>query len=84
MKEYIKERAIELARCIVDANATVRDCAKKHNVSKSTVHKDVTIRLFEIDYDLFLQVKKVLEYNFGERHIRGGMSTRFKYKGNKI
>ena len=81
MKDYIEEHAISIANYIIDSNATVRQTAKAFGVSKSTVHKDVTERLFYIDRLLYNQVKTVLEKNKSERHIRGGMATRRKYKG---
>ena len=82
MKDYIDERAVELARYIIESETTARNTAKIYNVSKSTVHKDVTERLEKIHPQLYLQVKKVLEKNKEERHIRGGLATRRKYKGN--
>ena len=77
----IEERACELAAYIIDNNATVRSAAKKFGISKSTVHKDLTDRLRRVDRNLYLQVKRVLERNKAERHIRGGIATRRKYKG---
>lgn len=82
MKEYIEERAIELANYIIENNATVRAAAKKYGISKSTVHKDVTERLTQINSALADDAKTVLEKNKAERHIRGGMATKAKYKGN--
>ena len=79
MKDYIEERAITIANYIVECNATVRQTAKKFGISKSTVHKDVTERLAEINPALAHQVKQVLDGNKAERHIRGGMATREKY-----
>ena len=79
MKDYIEERAIMLARYIVENRATVRAAAKKFCVSKSTVHKDITERLKYIDRRLYDEVKPVLEENKAVRHIRGGMATRNKY-----
>ena len=79
MREYIEKRAIELGEYILSSGATVRQCAEKLGVSKSTVHYDVSKRLKYIDYDLYLKVKKVLDFNFGERHLRGGESTKRKY-----
>lgn len=70
MREYIKERILEEARYIVESEATVRQAAKTFASSKSTVHKDVTERLREIDKELFEEVRKVLEFNLSERHIR--------------
>ena len=81
MKTNIEERACELALYIIESKATVRSAAKKFGISKSTVHKDLSERLEQISRPLYLQVKEVLEYNKAERHIRGGMATRMKYKG---
>ena len=79
MKDYIEERVIELAEYITEKNATVREAAKRYNVSKSTVHKDVTERLHGINKNLFEEVKGVLNKNKEQRHIRGGMATKEKY-----
>ena len=79
MKTYIEERAIEVANYIIEQNATVRQTAKKFGISKSTVHKDVTERLEEIDPALAQRARVVLDVNKSERHIRGGMATREKY-----
>ena len=73
------ERARELGKYIFENQATVRQAAAIFNVSKSTVHKDVSQRLKCIDYPLFLKVKRVLETNLKERHIRGGIATKEKY-----
>ena len=81
MKTYIEERAIEVANYIIEQNATVRQTAKKFGISKSTVHKDVTERLEEIDPSLAKRARIVLDVNKSERHIRGGMATRRKYRG---
>ena len=81
MKDYIEERAITIANYIIDHNATVRQTAKAFGVSKSTVHKDVTDRLVQINPALARQARSVLDVNKSERHIRGGMATRKKYKG---
>ena len=83
MKDYIEERVLELARYIIDTNSTVRAAAKKFRVSKSTVHKDVTERLLEINPGLAADVNAVLENNKAERHLRGGMATREKYQHAK-
>ena len=80
MKEYIEERTLELAEYIIEHRATVRAAAKKFNVSKSTVHKDITERLLYIDGTLQKKVQKILEENKAERHIRGGMATKEKYR----
>ena len=79
MKDYIEERVLELARYIIDTGATVRSTAAKFRISKSTVHKDITERLREINPGLAAEVKEVLENNKAERHIRGGLATREKY-----
>ena len=80
MKEYIEERAIEIANYIIETNATVRQTAKKFRVSKSTVHKDVTERLLQINPPLAMEARKILDRNKSERHIRGGLATREKYR----
>ena len=79
MKDYIEKRAIELAEYIINTNSTVRMAAKEFNLSKSTVHKDITSRLLTINKGLGERVKKVLDKNKDERHIRGGMATKEKY-----
>ena len=79
MKDYIEERAISIANYIIEHNATVRQTAKNFGVSKSTVHKDVTDRLVEINPTLAIQARKILDINKSERHIRGGLATREKY-----
>ena len=79
MKDYIEERAIGIANCIIDHNATVRQTAKAFGISKSTVHKDVTERLVQVNPSLAKQARKVLDINKSERHIRGGLATREKY-----
>lgn len=79
MKSYIEERAVEIAKYITDNNATVRQTAKMFGISKSTVHKDVTERLQQINPSLAAQTRKVLNINKSERHIRGGLATREKY-----
>lgn len=79
MKSYIEERAIEIAKYIIDNNATVRQTAKQFGISKSTVHKDVTERLSQVNPTLAREARKVLDVNKSERHIRGGLATREKY-----
>ena len=79
MKEYIEERAVNIANYIIDCNATVRQTAKTFGVSKSTVHKDVTDRLMQINPALAKQARQVLDVNKSERHIRGGLATKEKY-----
>ena len=78
MKGNMEERACALAAYIIENRATA---AKKFGVSKSTVHKDLQDRLPQFNRSLYLQVKEVLEVNKAQRHIRGGMATRKKYKG---
>lgn len=80
MHDYIKERTIKIGRCIVETRHTVRTIAKEFGVSKSTVHKDLTERLPEINPDLADQVKHILEYHKSIRHLRGGEATKIKYK----
>lgn len=79
MKDYIEERVLELAHYILENNSTVRAAAKKYNISKSTVHKDITERLLELNPPLAQEVHRVLDKNKAERHIRGGLATREKY-----
>ena len=81
MKENMEERAERLALYIIENRTTVRAAAQKFGISKSTVHKDISERLPLFNRPLYLQVKEVLEFNKAERHIRGGMATRMKYKG---
>ena len=80
MKSHIEERAIVVEKYILEINTTVRQTAKTFGVSKSTIHKDVTERLEEINPSLAKEVKMVLEKNKSERHIRGGMATKLKYE----
>ena len=77
----IEERARDLAEYIIDNKATVRAAAKQFGISKSTVHKDLTERLRAVDPTLYGSVRELLDINKAERHIRGGMATRRKYKG---
>ncbi len=76
----VEDRSVLLARHIIDTNDTVRKTAKLFGISKSTVHKDVTERLSKVNHALFLEVKKVLDQNKSERHIRGGIATREKFR----
>lgn len=84
MRDYIEERVTLIASYIIDNNATVRQAAKEFGVSKSTVHKDVTERLEELNSVLCDRVRAVLEINKAERHIRGGEATRKKYWNNRL
>ncbi len=77
----MEERACDLALYIIEHQATVRGAAKQFGISKSTVHKDLSQRLPVFNRALYLQVKEVLDLNKAERHIRGGIATRRKYKG---
>jgi len=83
LKSHIEQRAVIIAKYILEKQATVRQTAKVFGVSKSTVHKDVTERLEEIHPLLANEVKQVLEKNKSERHIRGGMATKLKYQQQK-
>ncbi|MBQ8606386.1 MAG: sporulation transcriptional regulator SpoIIID [Clostridia bacterium] len=78
------ERAKEFARYIIENGATVRQAASVFKISKSTVHKDVSYRLKNIDYDLYMLAKEVLDKNLRERHIRGGIATKHKYESLRI
>ena len=80
MRSHIEERAIVVAKYILEKETTVRQTAKTFGVSKSTIHKDVTERLEEINPSLAKEVKMVLEKNKSERHLRGGMATKLKYE----
>ncbi len=79
MWEYIEERVVRCAEYIVETGCTVRACSAHFSISKSTVHKDVAERLQYVDAELFERVRKVLNLNLSERHIRGGLATRDKY-----
>ncbi len=79
MKDYIEERAVDIANYIIEKNATVRQTAKEFGISKSTVHKDITERLQQINPNLASLARKVLDLNKSERHIRGGLATKAKY-----
>ena len=80
MKGNMEERACELARYLIENQATVRAAAKQFGISKSTVHKDISERLPRYDRALYLQARELLERNKAERHIRGGMATQKKYR----
>lgn len=79
MKDYIEERALAIAGYVIENKATVRQTAKKFGVSKSTIHKDITERLEQINPSMAAQARQVLDMNKSERHIRGGLATRKKY-----
>ncbi len=76
-------RAVQLGEYIIENNATVRAAAKKFHISKSTVHKDVSERLRKLNPQLYKQVRVVLNINKAQRHIRGGIATREKYRAVK-
>ena len=80
MKDTLEKRACELAVYMIETGATVRAAARHFGISKSTVHKDLSYRLKYCNHALYVQVRQVLEFNKQERHIRGGMATRQKYK----
>ena len=81
MKGNMEERAAALALYLIENRTTVRAAAKKFGISKSTVHKDLSERLPVYNRTLYLQVKEILDENKAQRHIRGGLATRRKYKG---
>ena len=81
MNESMEDRARRLALYIIENRSTVRAAARKFGISKSTVHKDLAERLPQFDRSLYLQAKAVLEENKAQRHIRGGIATRKKYRG---
>ena len=81
MKEDLNRRACQLAVYMIETGATVRSAAAQFGISKSTVHKDLTQRLEQCSKPLYAQVRELLDLNKQERHIRGGMATRKKYKG---
>ena len=83
MRQRLEERACDLAVYIIENRSTVRAAAKKFGVSKSTVHKDLTERLPRVNLGLYRQVRVLLDLNKAERHIRGGLATRRKYKGEQ-
>ena len=83
MRSDISLRVEEEARYILRTGATVRECAKRMGVSKTTVHKDMRVRLKQLSRGLFEEVGEVIDRNLAERHLRGGMATREKYKGIK-
>lgn len=80
MHDGIEERSKKIAQYVIDTHATVRQTAKKFGISKSTVHKDIVERLPTINSVLATEVRKVLNDNKNERHIRGGIATKLKYQ----
>ncbi len=83
MNIYIEKRIVLEAEYVIKNNATVRKTAEIFNIGKSTVHIDMTLRLKEIDLDLYDKVKEVLAINLKERHLRGGLATKLKYSKRK-
>ena len=81
MHTNIEQRACDLAVYIIESKSTVRAAAAQFGISKSTVHKDITERLVKVNPALYRQVRELLDLNKAERHIRGGLATRRKYKG---
>lgn len=81
MRTNIEQRSCDLAEYIIENKTTVRAAARQFGISKSTVHKDLTERLPHVNPGLYRQVRQLLDLNKAERHIRGGMATRRKYKG---
>ena len=81
MKDTLEQRACELAVYMIETGATVRAAARVFGISKSTVHKDLSQRLKQCSPVLYDQARQILERNKRERHIRGGMATRRKYRG---
>ena len=79
MKDYMEQRALDIAQYIIESGATVRPAAEVFKISKSTVHKDVSERLEKINKGIWEQTKSVLDKNKSERHIRGGNATKKKY-----
>lgn len=86
MYDILDDRIFEEAQYLIDNNCTIREVAAQFEISKSTVHKDISERLRELDSNLYLSAKAVLEHNFAVRHIRGGESTKLHYleKAKKI
>lgn len=84
MNSLIIRRVMDEANYMLDTKKTIREIAKVFNVSKSTVHKDLHERLIDIDYDLFKEIDSILKYHIDIRHIRGGESTKKKYKKTKL
>ena len=80
MNSYIERRVVDEALFIIENKSTVRSVAKTFDVGKSTVHKDLTCRLSLIDKNLHEKVRKILDFNLSERHIRGGYATKKKYR----
>ncbi len=84
MKMLVEERAVELGEYIVENKATVRAAAQKFGISKSTVHMDVAQRLMKVNPSLYNEVREILDVNKAQRHIRGGLATKEKYRHTDI
>ncbi len=84
MDKYIEDRVINESKYIIDTKDTIRNIAKKFNVSKSTVHKDLRERLIKIDSKMYSEVSNILKYHLEIRHIRGGNATLLKYLERKL
>jgi putative DeoR family transcriptional regulator (stage III sporulation protein D) len=82
--EIIEERVLQCAKLIILENSNVRMVARRIGCSKSTVHKDLSERLKNINYELYLEVQKIFEVNKQEKHIRGGNSTKNKYLNSQL
>ena len=84
MNKNIIDRVIKESNYIIKTNDTIRNIAKVFKVSKSTVHKDLKERLFEIDVNLYNEVSTILKYHLDIRHIRGGNATKEKFLNKKV
>lgn len=84
MRREIQIRVVDAAEYIAKTGATVRACARKFGVSKSTVHKDMRVRLPLVDQSLAREVDRVLGFNRAERHLRGGQATKLKYRAQRV
>lgn len=83
MKEDLVERVLMVSKYILNTHDTIRNTAEVFGCSKSTIHNDVSFKLKTIDYDIYLQTKKVLDENFAQKHLRGGDATKRKYLKGK-
>ena len=84
MKKEIINRVVEVSNYILKTKKTIREVAKIFNVSKSTIHKDISSRLIEIDYQKYLNIEEILKNHIETRHINGGLSTKLKYEKMKL
>lgn len=84
MNDVIEERVLQCAKLLILEKSNVRKVARRIGCSKSTVHKDLSERLKDIDYNLYLEVQKIFEINKQEKHLRGGNSTKIKYQQEAI